>query len=269
MPSYAQTNIQLLNQLQREGYSKEDIMIIANTYQLAMKIFTGSYRPSGKTFIAHVIGTASILASLHVSAKIVAAGLIHSIYAEGDFGSLRQGVSSTKREEVRSVLGEEIEEYVYRYASLKWDIQNILAIRDRVYKLDPIERDVILIRLADQLEDNLDSGILYCPNYKSRQKFFENMSGIIVEITNKIGFPTLATELKAAFQSTLVDSISRELCNPRQETNSFFIPPKSYHRKLSVVIFQQVTHILNYFRWISLRLQQKLCTLYSLKKVTD
>lgn len=93
MQFYAQTNIQLLNQLQREGYSKEDLVSINNTYQFAIKMFAGCYRPSRKAFIAHVVGTASILASLHAPIKIVAAGLIHSIYAEGDFGSWKKGIS--------------------------------------------------------------------------------------------------------------------------------------------------------------------------------
>ncbi|HBE20933.1 MAG TPA: hypothetical protein DEG17_06750 [Cyanobacteria bacterium UBA11149] len=128
MQSYAQTYIQLLNQLQREGYSKEDLILIKNAYEMAMELFTGCYRPSGKTFIAHVVGTASILTSLHVSAKIVAAGLLHSIYAEADFGSWEKGISNTKQKQVTAVVGEEVEEYLCRYAALKWWRQKILSL---------------------------------------------------------------------------------------------------------------------------------------------
>lgn len=262
MQFYAQTNIQLLNQLQREGYSKEDLVSINNTYQFAIKMFAGSYRPSRKTFIAHVVGTASILASLHAPIKIVAAGLIHSIYAEGDFGSWKRGISNAKRKQVMSVVGEEIEEYVCRYAALKWNSQNILAIRDRLDKLDRIDRDVLLIRLADQLEDNLDLSIIYCPNCKSRQKFFQEMGSIMIEMSQKIGFPTLAAELEAAFQETLLAKTHRELSKQGKEEYSFSIAPKSYRRKLPVAVYQQFTYSLNYFRSTLLRVNRKLRSLY-------
>ncbi|NJL09589.1 MAG: hypothetical protein HC908_03480 [Calothrix sp. SM1_7_51] len=70
MHCFAQTNIQLFNQLHREGYSSTDLSLIANAYSLAMELFTGTFRPSKKTFIAHLVGTASILASLHAPPKL-------------------------------------------------------------------------------------------------------------------------------------------------------------------------------------------------------
>lgn len=112
MHSYAQTNIQLFNQINSEGYSKEDLVCISNAYNLAITLFPCYYRPSGKTFIAHLVGTASILASLHAPITIVVAALIHAIYAEGDFGSWTKGISNAKRERVRRVVGKEAEEYV-------------------------------------------------------------------------------------------------------------------------------------------------------------
>jgi (p)ppGpp synthase/HD superfamily hydrolase len=269
MQFYAQTNLQLFNQLQREGYSMEDRISIGKTYQLAMKLFTGRYRPSGKTFIAHVIGTASILASLHVSAKIIAAGLIHSIYAEGDFGSIKKGVSLTKRKQVISIVGQEVEDYVYRYAGLAWNVQNISTICDRIDQLTPIDRDIILIRLADQLEDNLDLGIMYCSNHRNRQIFFKNMGSIMVEIANKIGFPTLATELEIAFKATLLATIPREFCQQYQESYSFLISPKSYRRKLLGAVFQKFARGRNQLHSIRGQIKSRLRSWYFLKKLTD
>ncbi len=57
-------------------------------YSLAMHLFTARYRPSGKTFIAHVVGVASILAAHVGSIDLIRAGLPHSAHSEGDFGGV-------------------------------------------------------------------------------------------------------------------------------------------------------------------------------------
>ena len=98
MHSYAQTNIQLFNQLRHGGYSNTELSLVRDAYELAMDLFTGRYQPSGKPFVAHVVGTASILASLRLSAQVVAAGLLHNVYEQGDFGNGRNGFSKAKRE---------------------------------------------------------------------------------------------------------------------------------------------------------------------------
>src|SRR5688572_20530292 len=77
--SYAQTNIQLFNQLRGDGYSKADLGLVRDAYELAMLLFSGRFQPSGKSFIAHVVGTASILAWHRLPAPVVAAGLLHNV----------------------------------------------------------------------------------------------------------------------------------------------------------------------------------------------
>ena len=78
MPCYAQTNIQLLNQLHRANYTADDLHLVRTAYELAMRLFCGQFRASGKTFIAHLVGTASVLGSLRVGAALIAVGLLHA-----------------------------------------------------------------------------------------------------------------------------------------------------------------------------------------------
>ena len=66
MHSCAQTNIQLFNQLRRDAYSDGDLNLVRHAYESAMVLFSGRFQPSGKSFIAHVVGTASILAWLRL-----------------------------------------------------------------------------------------------------------------------------------------------------------------------------------------------------------
>lgn len=137
--------------------------------------------------------------------------------------------------------------------------------------INPIDRDVLLIRLADQLEDSLDLGILYCSNHKDRKQFIQDMGHIMVEMTHKIGFPTLAAELEAVFKENLLAEISEELSQENRDKISFFILPKSSHRKLSVVVYQEFNRSLNYFRSHLLLIKRKLRSLYlyQIKNITS
>lgn len=77
MHQYAQTNLQLFNQLRLNGYSNTELACIFNAYKLVVSLYTACFRPSGKTFIAHLVGTATILSFLRAPASVVAAGLLH------------------------------------------------------------------------------------------------------------------------------------------------------------------------------------------------
>ena len=58
---YAQSILELLNRLYRDGYDRSDLCLARDAYLLAMHAFTGLGRPSGKLFIDHAVGTASVL----------------------------------------------------------------------------------------------------------------------------------------------------------------------------------------------------------------
>ena len=75
--SFAQTNIQLINQLKNDRTPAE-IDEVLSGYELACELFSGIFRGSGKPFLAHVIGTASIVAALSAPANLVNAALLHA-----------------------------------------------------------------------------------------------------------------------------------------------------------------------------------------------
>lgn len=112
MYSYAQTNIQLFNQLQEADYDLTDLTCVCDAYALAMRLFTGCFRQSGKTFISHLVGTSSILAQIRASPTTVAAGLLHSAYSHGEFGTAERGFSEAKRQQLSVAVGSEVERLV-------------------------------------------------------------------------------------------------------------------------------------------------------------
>jgi (p)ppGpp synthase/HD superfamily hydrolase len=248
MYAYAQTNIQLFNQLRERQYSHAELQEIFNAYQLTIALFTGQFRASGKTFIAHLVGTASILAHLRASSGLIATGLLHAAYSQGDFGGIgKPGISQAKRKWLRDKVGKEIEEYIARYTALKWNENTIVEIYQGMNRFDDRDRDVLLIRLANELEEYLDFGIIYCGDSK-QQQYSNHQNNLIVEMAEKLGYPTLAVELANAFKQTALAQIPPELCNPTEHYRSALIPPNSYQRKLPVWFDQTIGSKIAYWR---------------------
>jgi hypothetical protein len=163
----AQTNLRLYEELRRAGRDPHAIVATRRAYDLALHLFTGQYRASGKPFVAHLVGTASLLARLGTSDAVVHAGILHAAYAQGVFpgwSGWRRAITEGKRAAVRAAVGPEAEARVFRYTEMPWSA----AEADRLARdppalagLDPLDRDVLLMRLANELEDLVDLGAAY------------------------------------------------------------------------------------------------------------
>ena len=75
-----QTRSDLLQLAQERGYRTRDLGIIADAYHLAHVLAAGGYRPCGRPFANHLVGTASVLVRYDFSVETVAAGLMHAAY---------------------------------------------------------------------------------------------------------------------------------------------------------------------------------------------
>ena len=100
---------------------------------------------------------------------MVTAGLLHAVYVFGDFGDASRGSGDARRARVKAAVGSDVEELVFRYTHFDWNASTIPAIRERVSSLSAAEREVLVIRLANELEDHLDCGVLYCGNGEQRR----------------------------------------------------------------------------------------------------
>jgi (p)ppGpp synthase/HD superfamily hydrolase len=238
--SYAQTNIQLFNQLRYLGYSDAALEQIYQAYGLVMQLFSGRFRPSGKTFIAHLVGTASILGQLQVSVELVTAGLLHAAYTHGDFGD-RSGISDAKRRKVRQVVGDQIEIYIAKYTTFPWGTAAITRLHERLNQLSSIDRDLLLMRLANELEERLDLGLRYCGSEK-HQRYIGRDHTPIIEIAHDLGFPTIAAELEQSFHEIDTIKLPLQLCNPMGMGYSTLVLPQSCRPKLAIMLQQTVTN---------------------------
>jgi len=246
MHGYAQTIPQLYGQLQHDGYSIADMCCIRDAYELAMVLFSGRFLHSGKVFTAHIVGTASILASLRLPVEVVAAGLLHNVYRSGDFGDGRRSIANARREQVQRVVGTEVEQYVARFATLPWNSRAISALRDRPHELEPLDRSVVLLRLADQLEHLLDLDTLYGDD--TGRRLYVETGPIAVDTAERLGFAILAATLRQTLEESQRSAIPVELRSTRKQVFGFVLAPQSHHKQLSVTFRRLFLHGLNQLR---------------------
>lgn len=223
--AYAQTNLQLFVQLQKAGYSETDLICIANAYKLGCRLFTGAFRGSGKPFLAHLIGTASILVTLQRSTPTIAAGLLHAAYELGDFGDATRGMLDWKRSQVQQAVGKEIEFLVAQYHTFKWNGTTIAQTYSCIDQLTVNEQEILIMRLANELEDHLDLGVLYCGNLEQRLDYIRNSRDRMVEIAALLELPTLSEALEKTLNAALAVKIPSALVSTH--AYSYRIPTTS------------------------------------------
>ena len=226
--AYAQTNLQLLNQLGELGYDHTDLARTHEAYELAMRLFTGQFRSNGKPFLNHLVGTASILAAFGCPPPVVIAGLLHASYASGEWGDGGPRVNDERRAQVRQAVGDDAEELVLRYTLLGWNESSIPELAARAGSLEGDEASVVAMRLANLLEDYLDLGMAYCQK-GAKEKQRGPTRAAAVELAAGMGFEELAAELKRVFAEDAERSVPAALV--RDARSAFTIAPLSHCRR--------------------------------------
>lgn len=232
--AYAQTNLQLFHQMREHGYGSADLAAVGRAYDFATQLFTAKFRGSGKPLLSHLVGTASVLCALEAPARLLAAAVLHAAYIFGEFGDGRPGVTPAKRAVLRQVVGKDTEDVIARYHALPWHETTVAALYARVDSLSPADVEVLLVRLANELEDHLDLGVLYCGNGQKRREVIASSLHLCVDLSRKINQPFLAAELSRAFEEVLSSEVPEPLRHPRDYT--YLLPPRSHMPKPGVSI---------------------------------
>jgi hypothetical protein len=227
---YAQTFPQLGNQVLTLA-TRQDQERLGKAYQLALRIFGNCFRASGKPFIAHGIGTASIALRHGGGIELMLAGLLHAAYTHGDFGWRWPG-DPAHRAVVRKAVGAEVEAIVHRYAQTRWRADRIAGWVKPAYALDDPLRKVLFLRLCNELEEHLDLGLLYCGETKIAEAAGRTA---IPELAEMLGQPALAGELRAAMEATASRRIAEELVNPTGAPSTSVILTGSHQRTWAAV----------------------------------
>jgi (p)ppGpp synthase/HD superfamily hydrolase len=155
---YAQTHLALYARLQERGAGEEALGAVASSYELALRLFSNRVRPCGRPFVTHLVGTASVVAEHEGDLDSILAAMLHAAYAQGEFGDAARGAAPAHRARVRDVVGPRAERLIHAYDAAAWPPSDLSAAVERVSRIGPddLERSVLLVRLANEIDDCRD-----------------------------------------------------------------------------------------------------------------
>jgi len=246
---YAITFPQLIAQAKEIQLEDDDMARLRAGYDLAERMFDGLYRSQGSAFINHLVRSASIVMAHGGSIPTVLAAMFHSAYMLDCFTrSRRRGYKPDDRAILAGTIGPDAEEIAWEYARLKWGKRE--AVEEHMKNLNtysPVIKSVLVVRLANELEDFLDLAMLYRPNYNYRNRIAAIGEACIVMADN-LDMPGLGQDIKKAFEVTLAGKVPDAMV--RSHINAYELPRQHYHEKN--VIDHTLSRIVRGLkRWIS------------------
>jgi (p)ppGpp synthase/HD superfamily hydrolase len=207
----AQTHLQLFQQMRSNSYSAADLAKVAAAYQAATKLFANRFRPCGRPFVSHLVGTSAILVWLKVPVSMVIAGLLHAAYQEGDFAHSLEGITPWKRKKLSATIGAEAEELVARYTVGSRSLTGIMASHARFQQMSPAERDILLIQLANELDDYRDLASNHAANADERIAVIRQCGPHQAEMAEWLGRPELAQALRETYGQSIAAFVPKPL----------------------------------------------------------
>ncbi len=224
--------------MKENGYAEDDIIKVAKSYELCTRVYIGLYRGSGKTLLAHCVGTASLAVWLKRPAATIAASVLHATYADGDFGI------NNPRKMLLDYTDEEIETLTRKYHEFKWAYspQQIEELIDNLDKLNEIEKEACLIRLLNEVEEYIDHSTHYHgfegddgikKGFAWRLKYMNDIEKPLRNLAEKLGYKELSDEIETLFLGVREFELSPSLRTGK--THMYKLSPMSYRIKISGV----------------------------------
>jgi hypothetical protein len=97
-----------------------------------------------------------------------------------------------------------------------------------------LDRHVLLLYVAEQLEKHLDLEILYSHGYEERCRHYRENGPLLVEIARELGYPVLSGWLQEALRATLDSGVPGELRSRDPRRFSWLCVPESCRGKRSI-----------------------------------
>lgn len=158
---YVSSLPRLLRQCLRRGDSREQVMELMSTFDIACQFHGSSFRASKKTFIEHLVRTASILVSHAAPMDMVKASLLHAIYMGHTSSSMHLECNGRNRSRLRQLVGAHVEAVVHAYfLASPGDPGSVKMDRDKINETPIPEAQASVVRIANDIEDLLDHAAL-------------------------------------------------------------------------------------------------------------
>ena len=212
--TFALTYPQLMSQALAQGVDQADLARLRQAYELAERMADGLYRAQGEPFICHLVRTASIVLAERQPIEVVMASLLHSAYKLHCFeGGSRSKFTGALHRTLRRELPPEAETLINEYDRLPWSSKESIERHAESADTYPeATRRLLVIRLANEFEDYLDSGMADRGRYPYREQIAA-YGGALVTLAKRLGL-TMADELREVFDRhlamTLPDVVTRQ-----------------------------------------------------------
>ena len=156
-----QTRSDLLDLAAARGYARDELALIANAYHIAHILADGGYRPCGRPFVNHLVGTASVLVRYGFRAEAVAAGLLHSAYTHcpAHQGGIKAGVDAVCA--AIGGRGSPLERRVRAYTLRESADQGAAVTSAEFSTLSVLDAEVIAVAAANELDMHLSGEFRY------------------------------------------------------------------------------------------------------------
>jgi hypothetical protein len=157
MRPFALTYPQLVLQAEAHGIEAAGLGRIRQTYEFAEAMADGLYRPQGQPFINHLVRAASITLAEGEALPATLAAMAHSAYELHRFaGTRRRPADGQRRAEVAAKVGDDVEALIWAYHTTPWRFADLADYAGQVPGYDDLRRRVLVMRVANELEDLLD-----------------------------------------------------------------------------------------------------------------
>ena len=200
--SYALTYPQLMNQALAAGRSDAELAALRSAVEFARELFSGYYRAQGVPFICHVVRAASIVLAAGGPLATINAALLHNAYVNGRFDDKKAGKFSDKhRRQMRERAGEAVENLVFIYSQFPWYEAGALEKHLESFgRYSAAEKEVIVMRLANEIEDHLDLALGYSEkgSMAGRGAAFHTA---MIALAEAVGQPGWAKELAGLYEA--------------------------------------------------------------------
>lgn len=194
-----QTPAGLLTLAMRRGYSRQDLQSIHTACQFAMRLSNGLYRPCGRPFLNHLVGTASVLVHYGFGLRMVIKGLLHAAYSHAWAADAAQ--TDALKLKIASVLGgtgSPLERGVHAYTMRKKRLQDLSSSPLVVSALLTDDLDLLLLEAANDIDMHLSLEVAVTGRNDLPDAALVNL---IERVCQELGIPGMGQTMREVRQS--------------------------------------------------------------------
>lgn len=155
----AQTRSDLLDLATQHGYSNGDLRSLSDACARAQLIMNAGYRPCGRPFLNHLVGTASVLVRYGFRIDVVVAGLLHAAYTHcppfvaGPAAAIAQieGLLGGRESTVERL----VHDYTLRAS------ERAMAVPEHAGQLTTHQAELLMLVAANELDMHLSGEVRY------------------------------------------------------------------------------------------------------------